>query len=203
MTAHALRVGSYGNGSFSLNGLTQAEVDLLLGVFRGGFHWVRLGNDGRLRSVPAHEELPEPAVDEEMHPFWQPSSAAGGVQLELFPLDGAGGVPARHSSPSITIQSLCGYSYNADNYRFQADLLASYGFNCLRSPRDKLTGQFWEIWYLSGQWAAKGRLKEAIVDSGHTDEVERTKVAVEFLRGNVEFGTLDVAIQRLAAVMRD
>lgn len=204
MDQRPAQVSVYGNGGFSLTGLTREEVDLLLGTFRGGLHWVSVDpNLGRLLHVPRHKELPAPATDESMHPFWQPSTETRGVQLELFPLFGEDGQPGHHNSPSFTIQSLCGYNYTPNNYRIQAECLASFGFQCLRSQRDPLTGQFWEIWYLPGAWAASGRLREAIADSGLKDGAEKVRFIVTFLCRNVQFGTLDVAVQRAAMTIRD
>ena len=109
----------------------------------------------------------------------------------------------------ITIQSLCAHRYSVESYAEESGKLLGYGFIQLRSRRGK-DACFWELWYLPGVLFAKGKLKEAIdlisvnTDVNHlrhrTDK-ERLKAAVDFLRQNVIFGTLDVSVQRLAMII--
>ncbi len=201
--AEAIKVSSYGGGGFTINGVDQEEVDVLLGSFKGGFHWVRRGQDGRLEHRPAFEDVPPPGKDESMHPFWSPPGKDEGVQMEMFSLGDKEGAYHRHSSPSILIQHLCGYHYSAENYKKQAEFLEECGFVCMRSRRDAASGQFWELWFLPGMWCAQGRLREAIADSGKKNEKLKAGVAVEFLGRHSQFGTLDIAVQRLAMVPDD
>lgn len=196
-------VSVYGSDQFTISGVQQEETDLLLGAFRGGFHWVRRGQDGRLEHVPSYEPLPAPQQDVEMHPFWQPVRDTVPVQMEMFFLGDSGESYHRHSSPSIIIQHLCGYNYTPENYKDQANFLEECGFVCMRSRRDTESGQFWELWFLPSLWMAKGSLREVIVDSGKRNEKLKAKVAVDFLRRNSQFGTLDIVVQRLAMIMED
>ena len=198
-----INVSSYGGGKFTINGVEQEEVDFLLGSFKSGHHWVRRGNNGRLEHIPAYEQVPPPEKDKEMHPFWQPSGETGGVQFEMLCLDEELGAYSRYSSPSILIQHLCGYYYSAKNYKKQAEFLEKCGFSCMRSRRDEASGQFWEIWFLPGIWCAKGPLREAINASNKKNEKLQAKVAVDFLRQKSQFGTRDIAVQRLAMAMED
>jgi hypothetical protein len=189
-----------GFGGITLSGLKPHEIDIVTGAFGGGHHWVRRSPSGRLESVPSYEALPPPQVDEKMHPFWLSWEECGGVQLELFPLPTARDYD-QHTSPSILISSLCGYGYTPEKYKATADELVSYGFACLRSQRDAGTGQFWELWYLPSLWFARGDLREAIDTAKKKSEKRQTDVALEFLRTHVSFGSLDVAVQRLAMVI--
>ena len=196
-------VFAHGPGRFTISGAQEEETDLLLGAFKAGFHWVRRGQDGRLEHAPAYEQLPAPEQDMEMHPFWQPAGNPASVQMEMVSLGDSVEAYHRHSSPSIIIQHLCGFHYTPQNYKDQANFLTESGFVCMRSQRDMKSGQFWELWFLPGLWMAQGRLREALFDSGKRNEKLRAKVAVEFLKRNSQFGTLDIAVQRLAMVMSD
>lgn len=191
----SLRVGSYGAGELELRDLTQDEVDQLYGSFSNGNCWVRRGDNGRLESVSFFQPLPDPIQDPVLLPFWPPIGWEPD-QYELFPHDANIASRLRHVYPSITIQHLCGYGYTPEKYAEQAELLEGLGFTCLRSRRGE-SGQYYEIWYLPGLWAAKGRLKEALVDSGQPKD-QAIDVALEYLRQHASFGTLDVSVQRLA-----
>ena len=58
---------------------------------------------------------------------------------------------------SIYIQHPQGY--DGDNrYRETTKKLEEAGFIRLRSEKDK-EGKYWEIWYLPGPWAARGRIE--------------------------------------------
>ncbi len=200
-TDEKLSIPIYGAGSITVKGILPNEVDIALGSILGGHYWIRGGKDGRLEHVPSYEKLPEPITDEKMQPFWnEVKSEDVHVQLKMFSHITDPAEYWRYSSPSITIQYLCGYDYTKEGYTKQAKLLESFGFECLRSRRGD-DGKFWEIWYLSGLWRAKGSLLKAIDVSGRKNEKLQAKVAVEFLRQNVSFGTLDISVQRLAQIM--
>ncbi|MBY0473284.1 hypothetical protein K2Q00_03330 [Patescibacteria group bacterium] len=196
-------LSSYGGGGISLNGLNRAEEDILEGAFRTGHHWVRMGQNGRIEHTPSFNALPSPADDDRMLPFWREGEKKPPVQLELFS-HAETGDQRLHSSRSFTIQHLCGYGYTPEKYKAQAALLESWGFECLRSRRGK-TGEFWEIWFLPGVWAAKGSLKTAVhrLPQKERNEETQAKLALEFIRRNASFGTLDVSVQRLAQVLDD
>lgn len=231
-TREKVRVASYGGGThhggqnLSLGGLNPAEVEVMRGAMHG-HHWITC-KDGRIQHVPSYEPLPDPVADQMMLPFWRRPGSEEGVQLNLFSFEP---IPA-WSSPSITISNLCGYNYSAMNYAEQARKLIRWGFACLRSHRD-LSGEFHEHWYLSGLWAAKEELRLVIdamdphILSRDTtndflrdilgpprkelgppkNEKERQKreldAALAFLGRSVQFGTLDVSIQRMAMGLPD
>ncbi|EKE24906.1 MAG: hypothetical protein ACD_5C00359G0001 [uncultured bacterium] len=150
---------------------------------------------GRLEVAAKKKDLPKPTEDEEMLPFWR-RQVPGSYQLELFKV----AVP-KYSSPAIIIQSLCGYNYTSENYKYTAELLESYGFECLRSRRGN-DGKYWEVWILPGLWSAKGELEKALhgLDLGSKKILER---AIKFFCRNVQFGTLDVSFQRAAMPVPD
>lgn len=71
-------------------------------------------------------------------------------------------------------------------------------------------GKFWETWYLSGVWAAKGDLKGVVErrklegDKDQDRAVEKRKETngvISFLCRKVSFGQLDVVVQRAAMVI--
>jgi hypothetical protein len=95
----------------------------------------------------------------------------------------------------ISIEHLCAYDYSPENYRHQAEILESFGFDCLRSRRGP-DGRYMEMWHLSGMWSAKGRLKGTL--HGITDPAKQADEAISFLCKNVVFGSLDISWQRAA-----
>lgn len=195
-----VRVSGYGGGQFSLTDLAPDESDILQGAFRAGTCWVRRNAEGRIEHAPYLESLPTSVCDIDMQPFWNPAvPEETPVQYELF-RHIEDGQYQQHADASITIQHLCGYGYTPENYAYNAELLESYGFACLRSRRGN-DGQFWEVWYLPGVWSARGRLKEAVFDSGQKDPKQKTAAAMEYIRRTVSFGTLDLSVQRLAQVI--
>lgn len=174
-----------------LSGLIEEEQELLEAALNGQC-WVTVRN-GRLESAPARD-IPPSAVDEEMLPFWRKFDEEKEIQIQLFKL---GPLP-NWSSPSIIVQSLCGYNYTPELYRRDAALMEEYGFTCLRSRRGP-DGRFWELWYLPGVWAAKGALLEAVGKHGSEKvKLERVLSFFESRKSLVTFGTLDVTVQRMA-----
>ncbi|HLP44061.1 MAG TPA: hypothetical protein VK145_02170 [Candidatus Nanoarchaeia archaeon] len=186
--------GSHGAGHITLGNLTTEEVQTVEGAVHGA-QWIRVVN-GRIVSHSCYEPLPDPIRDEEMHPFWRkPTAAERGDSETLFDTE----CRLNHSSPHFMIQHLGAYNNTPENYRRQAEKLESWGFEVMRSRRSR-EGKFWEIWYLPGAFLAKGELKEFIGNSRGKEETER---ALEFLRKNCEFGTLDLSVQRLATLVVD
>ncbi len=186
------------NCGCDIDGLTKGELEIVEGSLRGGHNWIRRGNNGRLEHVLSYEMLPSPVRDEKMFPFWQRPTEDLPVQLELFSY-----TPKYNSeSASITIQSLCGYYYSEENYRKNAELLNSYGFECMRSQRGG-NGKFWEVWYLPGVWSSKGELDEVLSPHRRKTDVEQTKIAIDFLCKSVTFGTLDTSTQRACMPIPD
>lgn len=190
------RVSGYGHtpqgSKVEFSNLTELEVERLQGTLLG--QWWARGNNGRLEFAPAREPAPAPTEDD-MLPGWHAPREGEGTeqyQRELFDAQRFGGEYA-----SIQIQHLCGHHYTANGYKRNAEFLESCGFICMRSRRGD-DGKFWEVWYLSGLWSAKGRLKEAL--RGIPKEFQINS-ALEFLAKNASFGTLDVASQRIAQVI--
>lgn len=192
-TVHVTSYKPSDDGHITLAGLTSEEVERMQGMAIG--HWWVKGGDGRLEFAPAHEPAPAPTEDG-MLPEWRtPLKEEGSerYQGELFePM-----VQWRHQDPSILIQHLCGYSYTPQAYKEYAELLEGCGFACMRSRRGD-NGHYWEAWFLPGLWAAQGRLKEALY--GKSKE-HKMRFALKFLREQVSFGTLDIAVQRYAQVL--
>jgi hypothetical protein len=195
-------------GEVTISGLTENEVDALVGMVRG---FQRVGmEDGRLQAWPIREPLPDPIADEAMLPFWRRASPGSeNLQLRLFAYDAF----PTGASPSLVIQSLCGYDYTPQKYREQAAILESYGFEWLRSRRG-LDGGYWELWYLPDVSLAKGGLQEEVQAAKTTAEARgvrdwekviraQTDAAVTHLCRTVSFGSLDVTFQRAAMPVPD
>lgn len=197
-----IRVSSQGRDgggvcTLTLNGLTKEELEEVLSSIQLGLKWIRLNvEDGRLLTEPVHNPLPGPTDDDEMLPFWRKKTSSN----QSFLFDDFEMSKEKGFSPSITIQSLCGYNYSKENYKRVSENLEKWGFECLRSRRGS-DGRFWEIWFLPGLWASKGDLR-ARVDR-ETKEENKLSKALEFLRVRSSFGTLDVSNQRLAMVLYD
>ena len=192
------------DGQMTITGLTRTEVERVEAVVRGQ-SWFRTTEDGRLEFQPTMNPLPGPADDEQMMPYWSPADTRSDRKKEKtrrrlvqVDLDFNAEVD-RFFSPSFTIQHLCGYSYSPENYRRQADLLESWGFECLRSRRGE-NGQFWEMWYLPSLICAEGELKKVV---GDIRGVEAADKAVSFLCRKAQFGTLDLLTQRAAMAAPD
>lgn len=177
-------------------GLAEGEREAIEGALNGQ-HWITV-RDGRIVTIPARE-TPPTTVDEEMLPFWRAfDNKQVGLQLKLVEF----GPIKEGFSPAIFIQSLCGYNYTPETYRLDAAVLEEYGFICMRSRRGE-DGKYWEVWYLPGLWAARGRLREAL-GADRAPERKKLERALDFFQSRkcqMTFGTLDVAIQRLAMVM--
>lgn len=203
-----IRVLSYGSGRstteggiVTVGGLTEQESDILRASLLGGHHWVRRDEDGQLEHVPSYEELPGPVTDDSMLPFWRRPTEGETRQVNLFGFDEGAEAALRHASPSIYITGLCAYHYSAENYKLRAKQLTEWGFVCMRSPRDPDSGHYHEAWFLPGVWAIKGKLKEAVADSRPGSSAEKLKSILQFLQLNASFGSLDVSVQRMAAVL--
>lgn len=190
-----IRVTSHGgyDGSISLTGFSKEGLEKMLASMQSGAYYVQVKN-GKLIAVPTWEEIPRPTEDKTMTPFWRRHTDS--KQPELF--DEYEHSKQKGMSPSISIQHLCGYNYTERGYIWEAEKLESYGFQCLRSRRGG-DAKFWEIWFLPGLWSAKGDLGENVKRS--EDNEEKLRIALEFLRHKVSFGTLDVSSQRMAMSM--
>lgn len=183
-----IRVNMTGPGRIEIGNLSPDEVRSLEGMVHG-HNWCIATNEGRLKTQSRWEPLPMPARDETMMPFWQPMHP-GPTQMEFREVPSPLGF-----SPGIIIESVCGYYLTPENYQAETTKLEEFGFECLRSRRGP-DGGFWEMWYLSGLWSAKGRLKGTLY--GIKDPAQAIDEAVRFLCRNVQFGSLNVTWQRAA-----
>lgn len=194
------RISGYGQGSITISDLTEEDAEKLEGCIRGGMWWA-ICKEGKMVFYPNYQALPNPTEDLDMLPFWRKASdLVTDQQPNLLEIDHL----YDHSSPSIQITSLCGYAYTPENYKEQAERLESYGFECLRSRRSN-DARYIEVWYLPGLWAAKGDLAEYLNEfkGKALCSADECKKAVRFLGERVQFGSLDVCVQRLAMVMDD
>ena len=189
-----IRVVIEGPDRITFEGFLEKERESIMGAAHG-HQWVCIGADGRLCTSNTRVPLPAPAEDEEMLPFWRRMTAKNPTRRvqEQFREQLSDG-----DSPSLTIQSLCGYHYSPAYYANEAQKLEEYGFACLRSRRGA-DGQFWEIWYLPGLWAAKGELKKALAPYAKSVHGQLS-AARKFLIEHVAFGSLDVMVQRAAMI---
>lgn len=192
-----IRMGMRGGGSVTLNNLTNEEVQKIEATVTGGAWWMTIV-EGRAVFTPRFKALPDPIDDAEMLPFWRkvtPEVRANATH-ELFEHE----VTNPHSV-SLSIQHLCAYNYTPEGYVAEAAKLESYGFECMRTRRSDLDGKYYEIWFLSGLWAAKGPLQSEIHDL--SDEKAKLARAIKFLQYHVSFGSMDMSVQRLAMVAPD
>ena len=213
-TDNRIHVTAYGGGTkgeaeghIRIEGLRPEEIECLQGMVNGHLWCAVDDTTGRLMPHNRRHPLPAPVDDPMIDPHWmqplhkeQPAS-----QMQLFKYQ-----PLHDwEHPAIIITGLCPYRWTEEGYRFNAEKLESFGFDCMRSRRGN-DGKFWEHWYLCSTVCAEGDLKAAF-------EIARRKrgennlanwkadlqTAIEFLRHNVAFGSLEVCSQRLAAVPGD
>ena len=178
--------------------LTRCEIDQFK-QFALGQVYLKVNDTGRLESLPYYQTLPSPCEDKKMSPFWRPINLEG-VQLELFEAYSAKRKDLKNHYPSIVIQHLCAYNYSEEFYKREAGALESYGFECLRSRRGN-DGEFSEMWVLFDLIFAKGDLKALLEKYKDKNTEEKVCYVSNFLANHVSFGTLDVTVQRMAAVM--
>ena len=186
MSEGKVHLQQYGGDTVTFKGLSSEENEKMQGV-ANGMWWVKIV-EGKAVFMPAYKQLPPPIEDEEVLPFWGPRQS---VRFEVFEISSN----KHHNDTSIIIQSICAYSYSSENYKGKSEKLESYGFDCLRSRRGN-DGQYWEIWYLPGLWAAKGSLQAVI--SPTKDEKKKIQKALDFLATDIRFGSLDLCVQRMA-----
>ena len=196
----SIRVSSYGCGKLEVAGLQDDEVATIRGSILGGHSWIRRGSDGRLETVASYETLPEPFRDETMIPHWgEPIGENRPLQLQLFSFFEMHDSREMTTSPSFFITGLCPFDRDfKENYPLTVEALESFGFEALRSRRDT-GGSYWVFWHLSGLWSAKGRLKEFIELNSDRDTSTERRVhfALEYLKNNISFGSLELTYQRL------
>jgi hypothetical protein len=111
--------------------------------------WIRMDEEGKLRTAPYFKSVPKPKTvyDKDVAPLW----TKGPVELKKRSGKGDGTCGLR----SFYVQHIGGYD---GDYRKKAQRMVLAGFSVLRSRRGS-DGKFWEIWYLSGEWAAEGEIR--------------------------------------------
>jgi len=190
MSEKRIRISAHGPSSVTITGLSQGEVDSILAAVSSTCYIGFKDND-QLEVVPKFKNLPGPIDDPAMYPFWRkphPLEIAQQTLFDKFIFEET----SKHDSPAIYIVGLCGYYYTPQDYKIYAEKLISYGFECMRSKRDS-DAIFWENWYLPALWAAKGDLKDYL-----KNDQKNIDSALEFIRGQVKFGSLSISTQKLA-----
>lgn len=193
------------NCSIKISGLSPAELEKIE-AFLAGAAWVSRGNEG-IVAKQRFEPLPDPVTDPEMHPFWRKRAPE---EMEQLPLLKEWVDEFEPHDLNYAHYTLSGIGAATGDYHTAARDLESYGFIQMRSMRSA-NGRFCEFWYLPGVWAAQGRLK-AEVDkvaefrktwedpTGRSAYILCHEAVMDFLRKNVDFGSVEVSIQRLALV---
>lgn len=151
MSQDRVRIAMSGPNSVTLENLTKSEVEAIRAMVLNHY-WISVTN-GRLEVLPIKKEVPGPAEDDDMLPFWR-RSVPGQKQLQLFDV----AIP-ECSSASIIIQHLCGYNYTAVKYKEQAQILESCGFECMRSRRAG-DATYWKYGIFRVFGRQKGNLKK-------------------------------------------
>ncbi len=184
------------DGELGLGNLLSNELDMLEAMLAGQCRVDCV--EGRLVRRELTEPMPTPQADPLVGPHWKETGEPKEAWFVCPDKEN------KHASPSIMIQSLCGYYWTERKYAEACSMLESWGFVCLRSRRAD-NGQYWEIWYLPGLWAAKGDLrhqarslsdKKGDLISDLDREALRKLGSWIFKR--VPFGTMSCADQRLA-----
>lgn len=63
----------------------------------------------------------------------------------------------RSDYPSFYVQGISAYSSEKHVYEYRSGQLKAAGFERLRSEKGD-NGKYWELWYLSSRWSAKGQI---------------------------------------------
>ena len=161
------RVRLAGSSHSNLTGMDEIHVEMpeaavpFFEAMLNGVRWARVVK-GKLVTAPVHKEPPTPVADPPIDACWPQPGREKPVQLRLN-LDFDHRDPKEWGADkhkSIYVQHLSGYG---DKYDQKVKVFEEAGFCCLRSRRGD-DGQYWEIWYLSGAWAAKGPIKDKTTD---------------------------------------
>lgn len=197
----SVRWTSKSKNDISIAGLSGPESDAIEGALKGA-NWIRV-KDGRLQFASAFDKPPEAEFDENVGPFWPRKGFGkkGNRDVKHYKID-----DVTFSEPHILIEAVgAGASEKYEEvYEKNRAKLESYGFECLRSRRG-VDGKYWEIWYLPSLMLSEGDLGAAIAKGGNGKKYgdpgymkARLDAAVSFLCRSVNFGSLDVGVQRAA-----
>lgn len=163
-----------------------------------GMYYLAVEN-GKPVLLPRLNQPPEKVDDEELLPFWNGSTRVKDVRWDKVGF----------SMPSIIIQHLCGYNYTKERYEKTAEILESWGFECMRSRRGKDDGMYWEMWVLHGDWSAEGSLKDYIDKLPEKESAKSKEKRFDDIRHWINehlpwgFGSMDIVIQRMAMSIDD
>jgi hypothetical protein len=172
------------NNRIEIDDLSEEDKDKFLGMVNGMW-WVR-GQEGVPVFFPAFKRVPNPIEDPRMNEFWPQRDEKTPKYSQIRVRDYE---EYKSGSPSITIQSLCGYDFTPEKYAKEVTKLRSYGFSCLRSPRSR-DGKYYEHWYLSGLWSAQGNLEweiKRIKQDQEQDQVPLEERDSKLLDGVINF----------------
>lgn len=178
---------------------TEAEIDALQAMLMGAC-WVSADQDGKAMREERFRRLPDPVDDPIIPEAWQLLDV---MREQPFKYNVANHIPPSEGihGPSFYLQHLNPFGYTPGRYKAQVRLAQRCGFECLRSRRGN-DGKFWEVWYLPGEWRAQNELREFIGSlPQNMTWNQKGSAVVDWLCKNVDFGTLDMAIQRAAAVI--
>lgn len=197
---------SYGDSTITIAG-TKEECDLVRSMLLG-VRWLRCSKTGEAQTVESYDEIPPPGEDPDIPPQWTvkvpPVGQATEADLEKATRErikmsvNVGPMHLPDASWHYPSFYLTHPAAGGGSYREEARKLFAFGFECLRSRRGA-DGKFWEVWYLPGKWRAQGPLADAIKTAGD-DWLKITDAVVGWMCRNVNFGTLNVAIQQAALV---
>lgn len=186
--------GRPGEASITISGPIE-EIDAIRQMI-AGMIWLAYKNPGdgkgKLEVSDRFKPLPSPIDDPHIPPQWQSEIGLGNIPAEWAPR-------IRETIPKDYGWALPHY-YMSHIFNTKENIpkLQDWGFECMRSRRGA-DGKFWETWYLPGDWAAKGALREYIETLEHNMHWEqKTKLICHWLAERIRFGTLDVSVQRMA-----
>ncbi len=152
----------------------EAEKEEDLAAFEamlGTHKWIRQNKYGELETAPAHRDPPL-LYDESIDSIWD------GKPARIRQLKEA---EKKHekifTDRSFYVQHIAGYS---GGFSEKAQRMFINGFVPLRSKRSNRDGKCWEVWYLSGAWAAEGELR------GKTEEQIKSWLFKEIGPGTVQ-----------------
>lgn len=150
--------GRPGEASITISG-TVDEINAVRQMM-SGMIWLSYKNSGdgqeKLELTSRFMPLPEPIEDPLVPPQWQSEIGLGDIPAKWAP-------PVREMCPLAKEGWHQPSFYMSHIFEPKVNIpkLQSWGFECMRSRRGE-DGKFWEVWYLPGEWSARGGLREFI-----------------------------------------
>lgn len=152
---------------------TKDEIDAIESMLMGAtFAGTAADRSSQVVKIDRHFP-PDLSPDPETHRHFPPLMKAGKIKARGYwdrqfdfmstPVRD-GGCPVNLKDISefgigIYVQHLQGYGCEPEALKRKIDYMNSIGFACMRSPRGE-DGKYWEAWYLPGDWAAQGEMKD-------------------------------------------